>query len=71
MDTISHFILTHPPVAFVVFLTVADEDLPAGRQVSYSYPGMRLAVSVIHSNEITKDSNTSQLIMVVYLRDLT
>ncbi len=26
--------LTHPPVAFVVLLAVADEDLPAGRQVS-------------------------------------
>jgi hypothetical protein len=28
--------LTHPHVFFIVFLAVADEDLPAGRQVSYS-----------------------------------
>jgi hypothetical protein len=27
---------TYPPVALVVFLAVADENLPAGRQVSYS-----------------------------------
>ena len=26
--------LTNPPVSFVVLLPVADEDLPAGRQVS-------------------------------------
>jgi hypothetical protein len=45
---------THPSVTFalpvvawrrmVVFLTVADEDLPAGRQVSYSYPEMMLGI---------------------------
>jgi hypothetical protein len=35
---------SYPAIVFIIFLPVADKDLPAGRQVSYSYPGMMLAI---------------------------
>jgi len=42
--------LSNPPIAFGVFLTITDEDLPAGRQASFSKPEIRLDMSVIHFN---------------------
>jgi hypothetical protein len=53
--------LSNPTIVLIIFLTVADENLPAGRQVSYSKPGMMLAILVNHCVKVMKDNDTSQI----------
>jgi hypothetical protein len=44
-----------------ILLTVGDEDLPAGRQVSYSNPEIRLAIFMIHNLKVRKGMDASQI----------